>query len=1115
MKKTLVCMVAIGIAGGLALSAFAEDPYIESDGTQGVVLDYHVNPKTKIVVDFAFLSPLTRQWRLFGVEGSSEVFACLYISNGDVYSWSWRNSSGNYSWTDVRVTADRRTITLDGPNKKIQVVKDGNVETNLTTAAVTATSTFPLGLFGDTTDKYGSAVANKCKAKIYSFKIYEDDGLVMDLEPWQGTDGSYALKDVLSGKVYLPMTGNAFSGGGDIAHTSDAYTWTGAESSDWNAAGNWQVSGGAAAWPPQQGDNVTIAAGSSVDIGTIAGTALTLALTGNGTVSLSGHQTGLLAETLAVESGTALALAADAVVYVSAATVGGTDVPAGRYAGGDLPWLSGSGLLVVGNPGAAVEGNTLILDVPEGQKLAYYTQLASPVTKVVKLGAGTAVVSNDNNSAWVGTVDIKEGFLEAQSAAAASSATIPVFGRNAANTITVFKGAQLIARVPSGTDQMHQRFQNNLVIAGDGPDGFGAVRLYRSAGSTHLDRLFTSVTLTDDASVCGSHRLGFSSGTVTLNGHTLSHRSRPTGSSEFMVNGSTLKDGNLIAKNGSSFTTQGTVKLQGSADNTITIEGDSQLSIWNTLFSQWDWTLVQKGGSRLRVGAGTTADRNKITGPVVLESGTVTVTNYSPNTTTIRLNLAGPISGAGKMFHNGSHSTYLLNPENAWTGGLEAKWGTVWAQETGTIPATGAIRASGKGEINFVAKDWDLATLHNTLTNWDGNGAVNVYTAAGENFTDDVDFTTAIPYRHGGPGTLTFTAGTTPEGKSKLVNGEGEMVVAGNKTRYLTQLNVQGGTMTLENAGRICAYEWDVVNNRRGATNKTWTVGGVNDAAPAKMVVKAGTALDAFEPAINKPASYLYVQDTGTKGAILEVHDGGALTNWIGVGHGANTKGAYYQYGGKVRNMCYSSYDGYVGRYANSYGFVDMMGGDFSMRSWWRFGGLPSAVGVMRMSGGTFRANGPLCFSFGGWGELYMTGGEMNAGTYLHLGELQWGDKTAGEYDTIRGTVTLGGVGNPKLSVTSWFDVCERTNTFMGAVNMNAGILSTPIFQKGSYQSTARDNTKAKGYVNFGGGTWQAYDGNVNIFGSSCMSVGRFMPPPDEISLCSCTSERCNWATGL
>ena len=202
MRRMTFCagMAAMAIAGGLALSARAADPYVESDGTQGVVLDYHVNPKTKIVVDFTFLSPLTKQWRLFGVEGSSEVCACIYISAGDVYSWSWKNGSGNYTWTYVPVTADRRTITLDGPNKLIEVVKNGVVETNKTMSAVTATSTYPLGLFGDTTDKYGSTVANKCKARIYSFKIYEDDALVMDLEPWTDGSGTYALKDRCRGR---------------------------------------------------------------------------------------------------------------------------------------------------------------------------------------------------------------------------------------------------------------------------------------------------------------------------------------------------------------------------------------------------------------------------------------------------------------------------------------------------------------------------------------------------------------------------------------------------------------------------------------------------------------------------------------------------------------------------------------------------------------------------------------------------------------------------------------------------------------------------------------------------------------------------------------------------
>ena len=1101
MRRTTFCagMSAMVIAGGLALSTRAEDAYIESDGTQGVVLDYHVNPKTKIVVDFAFLSPLTRQWRLFGVEGSSEVFACIYISNGDVYSWSWRNSSGNYSWTYVRVTADRRTITLDGPNKKIQVIKDGNVETNMTTAAVTATSTYPLGLFGDTTDKYGSAVANKCKAKIYSFKIYEDDVAVMDLEPWHGTDGSYALKDVLSGKVYLPMTGNAFSGGGDFVHTSDAYTWTGAESSDWNAAGNWQVSGGVAPWPPQAGDDVAIAAGSSVDIGDVVGAASTLVLAGNGTVALTGTQPRNLAAQLTVASGTTLSLASDTTVRVPAATYGGVSVAAGRYAAGDLPWLAGSGTLVVGNPGPLVENGVLILDVPQGQTLAYYTQLASPITKVVKLGAGTAIVSNDNNSAWVGTVDIKEGILEAQSAVGNSADSIPVFGRNPANTITVFKGAQLHARVPGGAGQVDKRFENNLVLAGDGPDGFGALRMTRAIkGYNSIDKLFMNVTLTDDTSVYNGNRMGFSGGTVNLGGYTLSHRARPSGSSELMLTDETVKNGHLVAKNNSSIESQRSLSFQGTADNTLTIEGGSNFSMWNTTISRWDWTLVQKNGSQLRAGSGMNATANKILGPIVLEGGTVTVTNYSPNNTSIRMNLAGPISGAGKMLHNGSGHAYLMNGANTWTGGLEAKWGTVWGTTTGSIPH-GPIRASGSGTINFVAKDWDHAALHNVLTNWDGNGAVNVYTASGENVTDSTVFEHATYYRHGGPGTLTFTADTTPDGATKLYNGEGEMVVAGNKTRRLTRLNVTGGTMTLENAGYIWAGTWDVANNAHKA-NVTWTVGGANNTTSAKMVVKSGTVIDTFVPGAAASSSF-DVQDSGSKGAILEVHDGAAITNKLNIGYSEKRMGALYQYGGNVRTICYGSNDGYAARYANSYGFVDLMGGLLAMRSWWRFGGHPTSVGMLRISGGTFTADSSLCVSFGGWGELYMTGGQFRSNGAIHIGELHWGDKTAGNYDTRRGLVTLGGSGNPNMTIAGWLDVCERTNQFMGVVNMNAGVLATPTFAKSDYLMSDRDNDTAKSYVNFGGGTWKAYDSSSAIFSSGIRKVDRVTVFPGGATL--------------
>ena len=46
MKRLFVYMAAMGIAGGLALSAMAADAYIDTDGSQTVVLDYYVKPNT-------------------------------------------------------------------------------------------------------------------------------------------------------------------------------------------------------------------------------------------------------------------------------------------------------------------------------------------------------------------------------------------------------------------------------------------------------------------------------------------------------------------------------------------------------------------------------------------------------------------------------------------------------------------------------------------------------------------------------------------------------------------------------------------------------------------------------------------------------------------------------------------------------------------------------------------------------------------------------------------------------------------------------------------------------------------------------------------------------------
>ena len=390
----------------------------------------------------------------------------------------------------------------------------------------------------------------------------------------------------------------------------------------------------------------------------------------------------------------------------------------------------------------------------------------------------------------------------------------------------------------------------------------------------------------------------------------LTTRPLESGSNMFMLNGCTLKNGSCVAKNAADVITQGSPSFVGSSANTYTIESGSMFDLWGTTFGKFDWMLVLKGGAQVRVGAGTAENSNKIVGPIRLDGGTATFTTYSA-TADMRQSLTGVISGPGMIQKTGTHSLYLTNPDNCWTGGINARTGTVYATVTGTIPP-GQIRASDPGVLNFVAKDWDLGVLHNLLTNWNGSGKVNVYTASGTTFADALDFEHAIPYRHGGPGALTFTAGTTPEGKSKLINGEGQMTIGGNKTRRLSQMDVPGGTLTLDNAGYIWAGEWDVANDVPTLTNKTWVIGSANNTTPAKLIVKAGSTIDSKVMPAQKQAAYLLLRDTGTKGAILEVHDGAAITNTIKVSDIANSKSAMYQYGGDVRNLCHAGNDGWV-----------------------------------------------------------------------------------------------------------------------------------------------------------------------------------------------------------
>ena len=217
MKKCFTFATAVCIAGGVVLSSFgAGDPYIETDGSQAVNTKYFVTPKTRVEIDYAMLDLQTVQQRMFGCLGN--VVCQHYINGSRGYSFALQNSSGD--WLTVRpdnvqlfATADRRRFVLDVKNRLASFYTDGVLVTSRATKNVTNTANYPLGLFTTCNNAAFTSFADqRGKLRLYSFKIYEDDVLVMELLPYR--DGStYCLKDTVSGTLFPPTIGNPFTGG--------------------------------------------------------------------------------------------------------------------------------------------------------------------------------------------------------------------------------------------------------------------------------------------------------------------------------------------------------------------------------------------------------------------------------------------------------------------------------------------------------------------------------------------------------------------------------------------------------------------------------------------------------------------------------------------------------------------------------------------------------------------------------------------------------------------------------------------------------------------------------------------------------------------------------------
>ena len=218
-------LVAAAVA---SMGTSAEDAYIESDGTQGIVTDYYVTPKTRIVADYAYTATTPRQMAVFGCDGALVVRH--YINGSGGYAFAFRNDTGD--WLPVTptgqfpATTGRRTFDLDGPNRTATLYTGGDVSAQRTTAAPTKTANRPLSIFSKTDNYYTLTYTADyyAKMRLYSLAIYEDGVLMRYYKPYRSADGKFTgLKDLCTGKILIDFVSFApFACGGDI---SDDPAW--------------------------------------------------------------------------------------------------------------------------------------------------------------------------------------------------------------------------------------------------------------------------------------------------------------------------------------------------------------------------------------------------------------------------------------------------------------------------------------------------------------------------------------------------------------------------------------------------------------------------------------------------------------------------------------------------------------------------------------------------------------------------------------------------------------------------------------------------------------------------------------------------------------------------
>ncbi len=221
--------VKAGILCGLALAAlcassarvpagYAELEYVESTGVQYVDTGYVPTGSDVIEADFAFTDALSTQQRVFGSSTWGSSLTCTFYVNGSgFYAWAYKDGSGNWTSTGVKLSTERRRLTLDGVGNRVSLVDAASGETLYSEAIGTAHSksaAHSLLLFANYYDNKGYA-QEYGRLRLYSCAISDSARQkARDFVPCRRiSDGAVGLYDVVTQTFFADGSGDGLTAG--------------------------------------------------------------------------------------------------------------------------------------------------------------------------------------------------------------------------------------------------------------------------------------------------------------------------------------------------------------------------------------------------------------------------------------------------------------------------------------------------------------------------------------------------------------------------------------------------------------------------------------------------------------------------------------------------------------------------------------------------------------------------------------------------------------------------------------------------------------------------------------------------------------------------------------